>query len=77
MLRLVASAWESFDFGDMSVSWLPPECDPPDPGATADWECTGPVPTTAESMLMRLSVMTLLHPLVDFIGSLQGFETRT
>jgi hypothetical protein len=25
---------------------------------------------------MRLSVMTLLHPFVDFIGSLHGFETR-
>jgi hypothetical protein len=75
MLRL-ASAWESLGFGDMRVSWLPPECDPTDPGTTAVWECAGPVPTTAESMPMRLSVMTLLHPFVDFIGSLHGFETR-
>jgi len=77
MLRLVPSGWEPFGFADRSDSWLPPGCDPTDPGAAADWECAGMLPTTAENMLMRLSVMTQLHDVVAFIGSLQAFETRT
>ena len=78
MLRLLPAAWgPPFGFGGMSVSWLPPGCDPTDPGATADWECAGTMPTTAKSMIMRLSVMTQVHAVVGFIGSLQGVETRS
>jgi hypothetical protein len=70
MLRLVPSEWKSLGFGGMRVSWLPPRCDPTDSGAVADWECAGTVSMTAESMLVRLSVMTHLHAVVYFIGSL-------
>lgn len=77
MLRLVPSAGEPpFGFGGMSVSWLPPGCDPTDPGAAANWECAGTVPTIAKSRLVRLSEMTHLHAVVNFIGSLHGFGTR-
>ncbi len=75
MLRMAPSGWEPLGFAGMGVSWLPPGRDPTGPGAAADWECTGVAPTTATNMLMRLSVMTHLHNVVVFIGSLQGFET--
>jgi hypothetical protein len=75
---MAPSGWEPLGFaGGMGVSWLPPGRDPIDPGAAVDWECAGVAPTTAANMLMRLSVMAHLHDVVAFIGSLQGFETRS
>ncbi len=75
---MAPSGWEPLGFaGGMGVSWLPPERDPIDPGAAVDWECAGVAPTTAANMLMRLSVIAHLHDVVAFIGSLQGFETRS
>ena len=75
MLRMAPSGWEPLGFSGVSASWFPPSRDPTDPGAAADWEYAGVAPTTATNMLMRLSVMTHLHDVVAFIGSLQGFET--
>jgi hypothetical protein len=74
---MAPSGWEPLGFAGMGVSWLPPGRDPIDPEAAADWECAGVAPTTAADMLMRLSVMAHLHDVVAFIGSLQGFETRS
>jgi hypothetical protein len=71
MFRIVPSGWDPLGFvGGMGVSWLSPGRDSPDPGAAADWECAGVEPATAADMLMRLSVMTHLHDVVAFIGSL-------
>lgn len=70
MLRIVPSGWDLLGVVGMGVSWLPPGRDSPDPWAAADWECAGVEPATAEDMLMRLSVMTHLHDVVAFIGSL-------
>lgn len=66
MLRMVPSGWEPFGFAGMGVSWLPPGCDPTDPGAAADCEYGSVVPTTATNMLMRLSWMTRLQDVVTF-----------
>jgi len=71
MVRIVPSGWDPLGFvGGMGVSWLPPGRDSSDPGGAADWECAGVEPATAADMLMRLSVMTHLHDVVAFIGSL-------
>jgi hypothetical protein len=70
MLRIVPSGWDPLGFAGMGISWLPPGRDPIDPGTAADWECAGMALATAEDMLMRLSVMTHLHEVVAFIGSL-------
>ena len=70
MLRIVPSGWDPLGFAGMGVPWLPPGRDSTDSGATADWECAGMALATAEDMLMRLSVMTHLHEVVAFIGSL-------
>jgi len=75
---MAPSGWEPLGFaGRMGVSWLPPGRDPIDPGVAVDWDCAGVAPTTAANMLMRLSVMAHPHDVVAFIGSLQGFETRS
>jgi hypothetical protein len=70
MLRIVPSGWDPLGFAGMGVSWLPPGRDSTDSGVAADWECAGMATATAEDMLMRLSVITHLHEVVAFIGSL-------
>ena len=76
MLRIVPSGWDPFGFVCRGVSLLPPGRDSTDPGAVADSECAGVEPTTAEDMLMRLSVMSHLQDVVSFIGSLLRFRDR-
>ena len=70
MLCLALSEGDPLGFAGVGDSRLLPGCDPTNPGAAADCEYAGVVPTTATNMLMRPSVKTRLNDVIAFIESL-------
>ncbi len=71
MLFIALSEGDPLGFAGTGVSRLLPGCDPTNPGAAADCEYAGAIPTTATNMLMRLSVKIRLNDVIEFIESLQ------
>jgi len=71
MLCIALSEGDPLGFAGVGVSRLVPGFDPPNPGAAADCEYAGAVPTAATNVLMRLSVRTRLNDVIAFIEFLQ------